>query len=305
MMQNKITQYQLMHKRKFNYKRVIFLVIAALFLSIFLYSVKAHALEFETSIPSQVTLYKEPIDVLFSIKNTSDVSNLYNFKLYTSPFSSRIDTQAIRLDVGETKQVKLTIYPIDNTTDQEYTSTIEISENQIIHFYSIKIIQLTNKTCPIEVNYTNDYLVDSNRYHLDLSLVNNGALFQTINLNAFQDLNADQFKEMSIGLYPKETKHVNYYIDTNKSSLKITYVCNNIFQTKNINFPEKPIINEGNKGKGISGYLTFTNFKSNIQTLFKSLTFQIILIVIIILLAIMFASRYIRLIHLHNIRRRM
>ena len=305
MMQNKITQYQLMHKPKFNYKRIIFLFIAAIFLSIFLYSVKAHAFEFETSIPSQITLYNKPVDIWFTIKNTSDASNLYNFKLYTSPFASRIDIPSLRLNVGETRQVKLTVYPIENTANQEYTSTLEISENQLIHFYSIKIVQLTNKICSIEVNDTVDYLTDSNRYHLDLKLTNNSDTFQTINLNKFQDLNADQFTEMSVGLYPKEVKHINYYIDTNKSSLEISYVCNNLFQTKRINFPEKPIINENNNGTGISGYFTFTNFKTNISSFLKSMTFQIILIIIIILLAITFASRYIRLIHLHNIRRRM
>ncbi|MEI8363942.1 MAG: hypothetical protein WCF78_00595 [archaeon] len=305
MMQNKITQYQLMHKPKFNYKRIIFLFIAVIFLSVFLYSVKAHALEFETSIPSQITLYNKPVDVWFTIKNTSDASNLYNFKLYTSPFASRIDIQSLRLNIGETRQVKLTIYPLENTANQEYTSTLEVSENQLIHFYSIKIVQLTNKICSIEVDDTVDYLVDSNRYHLDLKLTNNSDAFQTINLNKFQDLNADQFTEMSVGLYPKEEKHINYYIDTNKSSLEISYVCNNLFQKKNIDFPNKPIINENNNGTGISGYFTFTNFKTNISAFLKSITLQIILIIIIILLAITFASRYIRLIHLHNIRRRM
>ena len=292
-------------QKRFNYKRIVFLFIAAIFLSLFLYSAKAHALEFETNIPNRITLYNEPVDVFFSIKNTSNASNLYNFKLYTSPFTSRIDPQAIRLDIGEEKQVKLTIYPIENTTNQEYTSTLEISENQIIHFYSINIVQLTNKICEVEVNYTIDYLVDSNRYHLNLSLTNNANTYQTINLNKFEDLNSDQFNEINVGLFSNETKHVNYYIDTNKSSLEISYVCNSIFQTKKVDFPSKPVINDDSETNGLSGFFTFTNFNVNMKNIINSLTFQIILIIIIILLAITFASRYIRLIHLHNLRRRM
>jgi len=292
-------------QKRFNYKKIIFLFIAAIFISLFLYSIKAHALEFETNIPTRITLYKEPVDVFILIKNTSSTGNLYNLKSYTSPFVSRIDPQAIRLDGGQEKQVKLTIYPIANTTNQEYTSTLEISENQVIHFFAITVIQLTNRVCDVDINHTIDYLSDSNKYHLDLGLTNNGVRYQTINLNKFEDLNSDDYKEMDVGLFPNETKHINYYIDTNKPSIELSYVCNSLFQTKKIDIPSKPNTYESNKVKGVSGLFTFTNFGTNIKNIFNSLTFQIILIIIIILLAITFASRYIRLIHLHNLRRRM
>jgi len=302
MIQNKITQYQAPAQKRFNYKRIIFLFIAAIFLSLFLYSVKAHSLEFETSIPDKVTLYKEPVDVWFSIKNTSDSSNLYTFKLYTSPFSSRVDIQSIRINERETKQIKFTIYPIENTTSQEYTSTLEISENQLIHFYSFKIVQLINKTCEVDLNYAVNYLIDSNRFHLDLNLTNKSNTYNTLTLNRFEDLNSDQFNEMSVGLYPYESKTVNYYFDTNKPNLTISYVCNGLFLTKEIDFPEKPINNNlPNNGLGLSGYFTYTNFKEIIN----SLLFQIILVIVIILLTLSFASRYIRLIHLHNMRRKL
>jgi len=311
MEQTKISQYMINKSNhinksdyRFKFKRILFLVLAALFISFFLYSFKAHASEFQLIVPDKVVLKDSSVKYQLIITNLEDSTNLYEFKLYSSPFSGTINPSSIRIDARQTKQVELIIYPIENSTNQEYISTISVLVNSQIHFYTFIIVQQTNKICPIDINYKTDYLIDSNRFHLDINLTNNTTKYQTLIIKEIKPINTT-IQEMSVNLYALENKHSTFYFDTNETEVKLIYVCNSNFEELSINLPTKPIIinlepKENQIWNNISGYFTISKFKE----ISNSLAFQVILIIIIVLLVLSFTSRYIKLLQLTSYKRK-
>ena len=290
---------------KIQVKRIIFLVLAALFISVFLYSVKLYAADFDLRVQDKVILNNNPVNAYLTLKNTTSTTNLYTLQLYTSPFQSQINPSSIRLSPGEVKQVNFTVYPLENSTSQEYTSTISVLSNSETYFYTFTIVQQTNKVCPVNVNYKVDYISDSNKYHIDLNIENPTTKYQTITIKEIKPINT-AIETMDVALYPNENKHSNFYFDTNSNKVTLSYICNSNYEELNITLPSKPVTpkpdtTDGNKiNLNLAGYFTYASF----SRVFESLTFQVILILIIILLVLSFTSRYIKLLHLTNYRRK-
>ncbi len=305
MEQTKISQYMInKNDHRFKFKRILFLVIAALFISLFLYSIKAHASEFELVVPNSIIVKDNPVESQLTISNLTDETNLYEFKVYSSPFNGVVNPSSIRLGPREVKQLSLIIYPLENSTNQEYISTISVLVNSEIYFNKFTIVQQTNKVCSLDINYTIDYLIDSNRFHLDLNVTNKTTKYQTIEIKEISPINT-KIEEMSVSVYPNENKHSTFYFDTNESKVIVSYVCNSNFEEINIDLPSRPEVidlnpKENKIWNSVSGYFTISNFKK----IFESLTFQVILIIIIILLVLSFTSRYIKLLHLTSYKRK-
>jgi len=305
MEQTKISQYMINKSDcRFKFKRILFLVLAALFISFFLYSIKAHASEFELVVPNSIIVKDNPIESQLTITNLTDETNLYEFKVYSSPFNGVVNPSSIRLGPREAKQFNLIIYPLENSTNQEYISTISVLVNSEIYFNKFTIVQQTNKVCSLDINYTIDYLIDANRFHLDLYIINPTTKFQAIEIKEISPIST-KIEEMSVSVYPNENKHSTFYFDTNEREVILSYICNSNFEEINIDLPSRPEVIDLNSTENkiwnsVSGYFTI----SNVKKVFGSLIFQVILIIIIILLVLSFTSRYIKLLHLTSYKRK-
>jgi uncharacterized membrane protein len=234
------------------------------------------------------------------VTNNSNISKTYNLELFTAPFQSNLNINLFTLKSGESKNIALMVYPLNDSLDMRYNVSLELSLLNKNEFTNFIIFQHHNKVCDISVDYNIDYNKTSDLYLLNFSINNKSQNNQNIILNNIYDINIPvYFTKNVLDINADSNIDVNYLIGTNNSTINLEYICNNMQFIKEINVPKKEIDSKPR----LSGYLSlsFINFSSiSFSNLINSIVFQIILVFLLVILILMFSTRYLKLINKKN-----
>jgi len=247
----------------------------------------------QVSMRNVINVYNKPVTTGITIINNSNYQEIYNLKLHTNPFVGSLSKSNIVVPAGALKDINLTINPISNSLDLRYNVSLElINQSNKSEFTNFVIVQHKNKVCNLDVNYTIDYNKSSDLYRLNIFIINKSTKKESIFLNSLFDANSESIIKKALDVNSDSNILENYLIDTNRPTINLKYMCNNMEFIKEIKVPEKPVIKKQPK---FSGYLIFSSI--SLQKLINSIIFQIILVAILIVLVLLFATRYLKLIN--------
>jgi len=260
---------------------LVFVIATVMIATIFSSYISAYGSEL--NIPNVINIFDKEVDASIYLKNNTTSEKVYSLKVHTSPFLSELQEDSFTLSPSESKTLKLTIKPIQNTLKTEYKASIELISGSTRSVHPFTITQYENKICELEVNKEISYNSNIDKYLLNLNIKNNTNIQQEIILK--QLINAENFKERSLVIDSNSEEQVNYLVTTKENTLTLEYICNQISIKEDIDVPKKI-----KDGINLSGYFSFIS----ISSILNSLAFQIILVLVLIILILSFATRYIK-----------
>jgi len=267
------------------YKKIfLFIVIALMSLQI------VHAGTATTSFPATVTLVDKQISVDLYIYNPTSTVQTYTLKSYTAPYPSYFSETTVRLQPNTSKLVPLTITPLENQLESTYSSNLEVLSGDYYKKINFNILQKTNRTCPVDLQYFISYVKESENYKLELIFKNNSNRDQDIDILDLRDINL----EVPIGKISttkaSESSLVRLF-KTDVNQTRLDYRCNGIYNYVAIDLPkkeEKP----HEPASVFTGLFSLTGIQ--LGNILDSTLFQIILVFILIILVLSFSTKYIK-----------
>jgi len=248
------------------------------------------------SFPKTITLVDAPINVDLYIYNPNNVTQTYTLKAHTSPYPSVFLEETIVLNANESRKIPLKITPLSNVLGSTYNSSIEIKSTNYNRKIDFQIIQKTNRKCLVDLQYFLLYVKETDNYKLELIFKNSSNRDENLEIIGLQNIYLDsQIGEITI---PKNSE--SSLVRVFKTDLKETameYRCNGLYDTLAMDLPKKEKLVKPQEAKSVfTGLLGLVN-GFNLETIFNSTIFQIILIFILIVLVLSFSTKYIKYIY--------
>jgi len=208
------------------YKKIISIMmflISAIFITISL-SHFAQANQIDLNFTQVIDLVNSPVTKDITITNLSSQLRNYNLEIYSVPFTSEISPSNFQLNSGESKNISLTVYPIENTLYERYVAKIMVNTNNQETYYEFLIIQNDNVSCDVAIESNISYDTNLDRYFLSLNLLNKSNNAQNIYLESLTNSNlepVDGFKQMEINLEESEDKIIAQIVFFINSLLRV------------------------------------------------------------------------------------
>ncbi|MCK9292700.1 MAG: hypothetical protein WCY27_01540 [archaeon] len=279
------------------YKKVISIMIfliSALFITISL-SHFAQANQIDLDFSQVINLTNSPVTKDITITNLSSQLKNYNLEIYSAPFTSQLTPSSFQLEAGQSRKVSLEVFPLENTLYQRYIAKIKVNTDNQETYYEFLIIQNDNFSCDTTIQSDISYDSNLDNYSLSLVLLNKSNNIQSISLESLKNSNLDDvdgFKETEVSLEKDEEKIINFNLNLEeKDDLILKYKCNDMLFTKNIDFQYKEEFKEDISN--LTSYFSFVNLK----VIINSISFQLILVLILVGLVLSFSTRYIKLLY--------
>jgi hypothetical protein len=267
-----------MKDMKKNIKNLMFFIVSSLIITLVFSSV-IQGSSSVVNLSKNVYLTDKAIEKEVILYNFLNEATEFNIKLNTTPFKSELSKEKVLFLPNQTKRIKYTIYPLDNSEEVEYTGSIEVSfaNNNYTEYFTIN--QEFNKKCDVslEVNYS---FLENNELKLNMLFINPTEDDQNI---VVRDVNGViDFSQKEITVLNNSDFLLESIVSLEKNELTIEYVCNNI-----LNYEQIEIKRDINF---LSGFITF----KNLDNFLESVYFKILLIVLLIVLVLSFSTRYLR-----------
>lgn len=304
-------------------RSLIIVFLAAIMLSIFVGTVFAsEAINYNFT--ETVVIHDKPVYYDLTIYNSSNQSQLYTIKTYTTPFNVTLIPETIRLAPGETGKISVMFEPLLDQLESVYASNFKITSNNETKTVSFNINQKSNKVCPLTINIKD--VVNDGNLSFVLRVENNSSRGYNLELISLENIN--DFNRSVLRSNKEEIIEKTFiFSDFNRSLEKtvLTYKCNNIKNTKEIEIPKQEIEEDSNEDvTGSTGFVSFLDlgfinvFLQSIATInlgllsvlynslisidflviLNSTITHIILIIILVFLILSFTTRYIKYLYL-------
>lgn len=262
-------------------------------ISLLLMSTYIYASGITVSFPENITLVDNQVSVELYVYNGTNISKQFNLTSHTTPFVSSFSENQFRLNPNESKRISVIFNPLENNLEAVYNSSIEVKSQDYYNKVNFIIIQKTNRTCGIDLQYFAEYIQDSSNYKIDLIFKNNSTIDQTIEIIDFKDVNlTEELNDVNIS---RETEvSITRFFETDKREVILEYRCNGILGRREIELPKKTTPKDPTTG--FTGLFTFVG-NITLGNFINSVVFQIILVVVLIILVLSFSTKYIKYIY--------
>ena len=302
-------------------RSLIFIFLAIILLSIFVRNVFASEINY--TFTETVVLKDKPVFYDLTLHNPSNESQLYRIKVYTTPFKVTLIPETIRLAPRETGTISFMFEPLLDQLESVYASNFKITsnnENKTVYF---NINQKSNKICPLSINI--EEIINDENLSFILRVENNstrGYNLELISLENINDFNRSVLRSNREEIIEKTYVFSDFNRDLERTIL--TYKCNNIENTKEIEIPKQKKEETQKEVTGVTGFVGFLDFgfvnvflesfaaiflgfvnvfyssliSIDFLVILNSTITHIILIVILVFLILSFTTRYIKYLYL-------
>ncbi len=233
------------------------------------------------SLSKNVYLTDKAVEKEVVLYNFLNEGVYFTLKLNTSPFKSELSTEKVFIPANEYKTVKYKIFPIEDSTGVLYTASLETSfaNHRYVEYFTIE--QAFNKKCDVSLDVSYEYL-EGNNYSLKMLFKNPNNSQEAVTIKEIKGSSFSEEKEVVV--LGKSDFSYETVVSVNDNLLNIKYSCNNVILNKEIEV-KKPV--------KMSGYISL-NWADNF---IESVYFKILLVVLLIILVLSFATRYLRHVH--------